>query len=767
MMEVNRSDWQAIDSTVHTPVLATMREEKPGVTIESRRVLPHMELCDVNLFTTDTLLRYKSEWDPRQHAHTKGGYLEGEIRVPKVPPNQTLRMTLETYPAEDVPPVPGMTNPVPVHPCLVHLVRMGPGKRENWKEPVPTKIHWRQIFEIKGDKVSVINTTSDLDVGRNVPAKDLVTEMNNNSIVLGNGKGNLNLVFLKPKQNNCDASITEVLSDRLQETDVKILEQYKKHFTKKEGGINMTKIRVKVSFYDEAGNYFCSAISPQTLVGNGNKKLGCLEIYDCHPRKSNPDGGRKIMMISEYTLSDDVVPRFELYDAEGRQRKDVERKYLAQPIKSSSTMVIKNATAIIFLTPRQLHWDTIQNLIPDYSLKLVAYREGDGMKSRALDFDYTTSCNHQMDGDEDAKIEIQDRAKPGAKKRNMNLNRQTLQVPNVKKARTASGGSYVDAWEPPQIVTTWPSPGGSSGYNTSSPPQPAPNYPDLFLTKAEGDEHYPELLSGGPESCEAGVRMMVGWEKNPDQMLKTEEAFDQMSARSSHSGNSEDYLCQILNIPKSQEAEDIMNIPANTLLDPNSPERLEDIHQEQHDSEEEPEDLMSIQTSTLLDANSPERLEDIYQEQHDSEDDQQTELNTPVIIPDLETLFPRAPPQVVRSQQNVFLPLRGFIQTDAMTKPKTFKDEDFQPSAGPLEDGLRSRQANRARNKTKTVPKTVAASRTDLAQLFTVFTVLFILLLCVVQITTNILGVPLNTFPLVGITSVLSLGIVGAKFARS
>merc|ERR1711936_402517 len=719
MMEVNRSDWQAIDSTVHTPVLATMREEKPGVTIESRRVLPHMELCDVNLFTTDTLLRYKSEWDPRQHAHTKGGYLEGEIRVPKVPPNQTLRMTLETFPAEDVPPVP-VPNPVPVHPCLVHLVRMGPGKRENWKEPVPTKIHWRQIFEIKGDKVSVINTTSDLDVGRNVPAKDFVTEMNNNSIVLGGSKGNLNLVFLKPKQKGCDACITKVLSDRLQETDVEILEQYKKHFTKKEGGINMTKIRVKVSFYDEAGNYFCSAISPQTVVDNGNKKLGCLEIYDCHPRKSNPDGGRKIMMISEYTLSDDVVPRFEVYDAEGHQREDVE-EYIVQPIKSSSTMAIKNATAIIFLTPQQPHWDTIQNLIPGYSLKLVAYREGDGRKSRALDFDYTTSCDHQMDGDEDAKIEIQDRAKPGAKKRNMNI--QTLQVPNVKKARTASGGSNVDAWEPPQVVTTWPSPGGSSGYNTtgSSPPQPAPNYPDLF-TYTKGDEHYPELLSGGPESCEAGVRMMVGWEKNPDQMLKTEEAFDQMSARSSHSGNSEDYLCQILNIEKAQEAEDLMNIPTNTLLDPNSPDRMVDIQQEQHDSE----------------------------------DDQQMELNTPVIIPDLETLFPRAPPQVVRSQQNVFLPRRGLIQTDSTTKTKTFKDEDFQPSAGPLEDGLRSRQANRARNKTKDVPKTVAASKTDLAQLFTVFTVLFILLLCVVQITTNILGVPLNTFPLVGITSVLS-----------
>ena len=148
--------------------------------------------------------------------------------------------------------------------------------------------------------------------------------------------------------------------------------------------------------------------------------------------------------------------------------------------------------------------------------------------------------------------------------------------------------------------------------------------------------------------------MMVGWEKNPDQMLKTEEAFDQMSARSSHSGNSEDHLCQILGIPKAQEAEDLMNIPTNTLLDPNSPEILifdfdqltcNPTQQEQHDSEEEPEDLMNIETSTLLDASSPERLEDIHhQEQHDSEDDQQMELNTPVIIPDLETLLPKGKP---------------------------------------------------------------------------------------------------------------------------
>jgi len=40
--------------------------------------------CAISLFTTDILLRYKSEWDPRAHAHTKGGYLDGEIKLPRV-----------------------------------------------------------------------------------------------------------------------------------------------------------------------------------------------------------------------------------------------------------------------------------------------------------------------------------------------------------------------------------------------------------------------------------------------------------------------------------------------------------------------------------------------------------------------------------------------------------------------------------------------------------------------------------------------------------
>jgi len=193
------------------------------------------------------------------------------------------------------------------------------------------------------------------------------------------------------------------------------------------------------------------------------------------------------------------------------------------------------------------------------------------MTSKAFAFEYTASCDHGMDGDEEAKIEGQDRAKPGCKKRN--LKRNTLQVPSVKKARTG----------PDEYAAS--SPGASSGYNTSSPGHDSPNYPDLLtLTKSEVQQHAvplpPDielLVTGNPECNEDEVREVLNWkrEKMPDQMLKVEESFDQMSD-SSHNGNSEDDLMDIFNIPKDH------------LFDQNSPERFSDLPQEQQDSEEEP-----------------------------------------------------------------------------------------------------------------------------------------------------------------------------------
>ena len=120
-------------------------------------------------------------------------------------------------------------------------------------------------------------------------------------------------------------------------------------------------------------------------------------------------------MIGDYDLADDVLPRFEVYDSEGNHRTDVQN-LINQLDKSARGMAVKNAT-IIFLTPPQPNLEEIKLRIGSFSLKLVAYRQRDRKKSNAFAFEYSDSCDHRMDGDGEAKIEDQDRAKPGHKKR--------------------------------------------------------------------------------------------------------------------------------------------------------------------------------------------------------------------------------------------------------------------------------------------------------------------------------------------------------------
>ena len=61
------------------------------------------EVMSIDLETTQVLMRYKSEWDPREAAHTKGGYLEGQIKVPDF--HGKMTMVIQTYPAADADPL--------------------------------------------------------------------------------------------------------------------------------------------------------------------------------------------------------------------------------------------------------------------------------------------------------------------------------------------------------------------------------------------------------------------------------------------------------------------------------------------------------------------------------------------------------------------------------------------------------------------------------------------------------------------------------------
>jgi len=463
-----------------------------------------MSDCWISLYTTDTLLRYKSEWDPRAHAHTKGGYLDGEIRVPQVAAAEKLTMVLETFPAEDVDPAVGG-----LHPCMLHVVRMGTGKRYNWLEPVPTKTHWRQVFEVERGKVRVINTLSELDVKedgspRDVPRSDVVTELKGDSIILSGAKEHLNLVFLKPKQSKCDATISQILGDRLGTDDEKVLKKYTNYFVGKAGGINLTKIRLKVSFYRSSDQQLIAeAVSPQTVVDNGNKNIGCMDMYDAWPRKSCSAGGRKIMMISEYDLANDVDPVFEIYDSEGNHRTDAEG-WIAQPYNSPKTMTVKNST-IIFLTPAQPNLQLIRQNIGEFHLKLLAKRKSDNLKSKSFNFfysDHSAMCDHSVDGADEAKIEDQTRAKPKVKKRQMNNNNNntSLRIPNhsnpAKKVRVGSVDSGMESnpGSSPRGVFEMSSPSHShsSVYNIPSPSSLSP-FPDEFqnvsITNDEIDAH--------------------------------------------------------------------------------------------------------------------------------------------------------------------------------------------------------------------------------------------------------------------------------------
>ena len=54
----------------------------------------------------------------KQSKQTKGGYLQGKIKIPRV--KGKLRMEVQTVPAGDVD-----QDIADIHPCLVHVVRLG------------------------------------------------------------------------------------------------------------------------------------------------------------------------------------------------------------------------------------------------------------------------------------------------------------------------------------------------------------------------------------------------------------------------------------------------------------------------------------------------------------------------------------------------------------------------------------------------------------------------------------------------------------------
>jgi len=522
----------------------------------------------IDLYTTSNLLRYISEWDPRDPAKTKGGYMDGEIKIPNV--GGKLKMIIQTYPAEDVPSL--VSN---IHPCLLHVVQIVKGRRDQDKEPVPTYYHWKQEFDIEDGKVYVCNKSSELDADRpkQVPEKAFVTTVKGNSIVLGKTREDLNLILLLPKQQSrakaTEASITDVLADRLETNDRKKID-LNESFFRKPNAKNLRKIRLRVDFYDENGIHCGWSISPQTIVDTGNKEIGSMDMYDATPRKSCIRGGRKIIMVSEYNLAKGVVPIFEVHDEYGEHQSQLDC-YLTQP----DQFVIKNQT-IIFLTPPQENLEVLRNILGNFSIKLLAKRVGDGYTSnREFEFNYINHrlsncpfCDMKLDTDGLVQIEagIQ-KPKPGTKKRKIHDKDSTsnCKLPRATKIEELSPRPpSLTGSSSPSYNNEYPASSSDGGYNSEweYTTTLTPNQLDNLVEKAEivvveddfplheakhsAGEQFPKRIKTvdeelGEFASEKEVRKALG--------LKVEEQWGQK-------GINEQYTDNIQNLPM----EDLLQI---------------------------------------------------------------------------------------------------------------------------------------------------------------------------------------------------------------
>jgi len=379
------------------------------------------------------LFRYPSEWDPRQNGKTKGGYLEGQIRLPRTGGN--MRVLLSTYP--DVPHASANHNlsqaESEIHPTLLHVVRKGNGNRRyNFKEPVPSIQHWQQCFEVRGRKVYICNKTSENDDDRQepIPEKDEMFELPEDmTLKIGKDAGELNMIILIPKTekraNVNDVSLNKLLQSRT--SNAAVLETLSMSYRGK-NSVNLKKVKLKVEVFDlDTGAFLGSDIS-KAISDTASKAHGAMDLHDATPLRSCATGGRKVVMLAEFGLAKDVEPKFQLYDSQGNRLLEEEQQLLRQP-QMADTSVMRES--IVFITPPQPQAETIRSR--GYKVRLVARRSSDGYVSKKkFDFDfiphdYYDPCffcyedpdNIPQSGSRAKLVPMKEVARPGLRKRQM------------------------------------------------------------------------------------------------------------------------------------------------------------------------------------------------------------------------------------------------------------------------------------------------------------------------------------------------------------
>ena len=450
----------------------------------------------LELETTQVLLRYVSECDPRGQENgkgtTKGGYLKGRVNVPFQ--GGPLLMRFDLVPTEYVVQKIRKDNKnwpdeiVMAHPNIIHNIRFRNGKRNCHLEPVPYNHSTKLEYMIdQGMNIRIWNRTSDLDFVR--PEADVPSDPKSNDAIVGkleqdsNGQfffqlgkkeeegatgratnkntkkdcNEMNLISLQPKQKSRaksdEANITDVLLNRLGTEGQGFLEDLMSFYTNNKKGknaINLKNFRLRVRFFDyETGSLMWYDISKDIKDSTGNKRNNsAMDIFDVTNQKSCCKGGRKITITSEWNLAvQDVEPRLQVYDAEGNHVEH-ETMNLNQPSDEKAVRklpIVKNLF-INFLSPEQ-DYKKIRSIQSEKGLtiKLLLYRKSDESESpKKFNFHYTEHtpngcfyCDYKVDSDSaEVLAEGQPRAQPNRSKRSLPGSRDT----NAKKSKQENPG---------------------------------------------------------------------------------------------------------------------------------------------------------------------------------------------------------------------------------------------------------------------------------------------------------------------------------------
>ena len=249
------------------------------------------------------------------------------------------------------------------------------------RETIPNHKNWRQELYIVNKSVKIRNFITEVDKSRYSDIQPLAKvddmfAMGEDMVLnLGRGQEELNMVVLIPKTESRSAeqevTINSVVADRVHSPD--LVEQLIANFNKKSSN-NIKRLKLKLEVFSLQTNQLLMVGHSNPICDSSSKEHGILDFTEINVKSSCGRGGRKIFMISQGLLAQDVLPRFQLFDSEGRRLESLEH-LLGQP--SSDITILKEM--IIFIAPEQKNIEQIFS--NGWEIKLLGQRNSDNMES--------------------------------------------------------------------------------------------------------------------------------------------------------------------------------------------------------------------------------------------------------------------------------------------------------------------------------------------------------------------------------------------------